>query len=187
MRQELSKLKPTHESAQLSFCGPAASKGGYASACKDFVPDDLGVRVPGRGFLVTGIGKATATELAKQGGTVHLVCRDDQAEGAKGEIIRESGNQNIFLHIVDLSDPKKIWKFIENFKKEHKLRVLINNAGCMVNTRELTEDRLEKNFATNSPESSRLIIDMILVRRASSAQVECANIKAAAKGTSSRG
>ncbi|XP_014445547.1 dehydrogenase/reductase SDR family member 12 [Tupaia chinensis] len=131
------------------------TKSGYESASKDFVPADLEVQVPGRAFLITGgnsgIGKVTATEIAKRGGTVHLVCRDPgRAEGAKGEIIRESGNQNIFLHIVDLSDPKRIWKFVENFKQEHKLNVLINNAGCMVNERELTEDGLEKNFATNT-------------------------------------
>ncbi|ELW61935.1 Dehydrogenase/reductase SDR family member 12, partial [Tupaia chinensis] len=160
------------------------SRSGYESASKDFVPADLEVQVPGRAFLITGgnsgIGKVTATEIAKRGGTVHLVCRDPgRAEGAKGEIIRESGNQwpvsvllpwkqplptesrspaferldvtgNIFLHIVDLSDPKRIWKFVENFKQEHKLNVLINNAGCMVNERELTEDGLEKNFATNT-------------------------------------
>ncbi|XP_058897629.1 dehydrogenase/reductase SDR family member 12 isoform X3 [Kogia breviceps] len=99
----------------------------------------------------SGIGKATAFEIAKRGGTVHLVCRDqNRAEGARGEIIRESGNQNIFLHIVDLSDPKTVWQFVENFKQEHTLNVLINNAGCMVNKRELTEDGLEKNFATNT-------------------------------------
>ncbi|XP_054230973.1 dehydrogenase/reductase SDR family member 12 isoform X22 [Homo sapiens] len=62
----------------------------------------------------------------------------------------KSPSENIFLHIVDLSDPKKIWKFVENFKQEHKLHVLINNAGCMVNKRELTEDGLEKNFAANT-------------------------------------
>ncbi|XP_007193768.1 dehydrogenase/reductase SDR family member 12 isoform X4 [Balaenoptera acutorostrata] len=131
------------------------TKSGYESASKDFIPDDLEVQVPGRAFMVTGgnsgIGKATAFEIAKRGGTVHLVCRDqNRAEGARGEIIRESGNQNIFLHIVDLSDPKTIWKFVENFKQEHTLNVLINNAGCMVNKRELTEDGLEKNFATNT-------------------------------------
>ncbi|XP_007471746.1 PREDICTED: dehydrogenase/reductase SDR family member 12 [Lipotes vexillifer] len=131
------------------------TKSGYESASKDFIPDDLEVQVPGRAFMVTGgnsgIGKATAFEIAKRGGTVHLVCRDqNRAEGARGEIIRESGNQNIFLHIVDLSDPKTVWKFVENFKQEHTLNVLINNAGCMVNERELTEDGLEKNFATNT-------------------------------------
>ncbi|XP_059852102.1 dehydrogenase/reductase SDR family member 12 isoform X1 [Delphinus delphis] len=131
------------------------TKSGYESASKDFIPDDLDVQVPGRAFMVTGgnsgIGKATAFEIARRGGTVHLVCRDEnRAEGARGEIIRESGNQNIFLHIVDLSDPKTVWKFVENFKQEHTLNVLINNAGCMVNERELTEDGLEKNFATNT-------------------------------------
>ncbi|XP_042110698.1 dehydrogenase/reductase SDR family member 12 isoform X4 [Ovis aries] len=131
------------------------TKSGYESASKDFVPDDLEVQVPGRAFMVTGgnsgIGKATAMEIAKRGGTVHLVCRDpSRAEGARAEIIEKSGNQNIFLHIVDLSVPKSIWKFVENFKQEHTLNVLINNAGCMVNKRELTEDGLEKNFATNT-------------------------------------
>ncbi|XP_006879580.1 PREDICTED: dehydrogenase/reductase SDR family member 12 [Elephantulus edwardii] len=131
------------------------TKSGYESASQDFIADDLEVQVPGRAFLITGgnsgIGKATALEIAKRGGTVHLVCRNqERAEGAKGEIFRESGNQNIFLHIVDLSDPKAIWKFVEKFKQEHKLNVLINNAGCMINKRELTEDGLEKNFATNT-------------------------------------
>ncbi|XP_042305757.1 dehydrogenase/reductase SDR family member 12 [Sceloporus undulatus] len=49
-----------------------------------------------------------------------------------------------------MSDPKGIWKFAEQFKNEHRLNVLINNAGCMINKRELTEDGLEKNFATNT-------------------------------------
>ncbi|XP_021572253.1 dehydrogenase/reductase SDR family member 12 [Carlito syrichta] len=128
-------------------------RSGYESASKDF--DDLEVQVPGRIFLVTrgnsSIGKVTTLEMAKRGGIIHLVCcNQKQAEGARGELIRESGNQNIFLQIVDLSDPKKIWKFVDNFKQEHKLNVLINNVGCMVNKRELTEDGLEKNFATNT-------------------------------------
>ncbi|XP_055982148.1 dehydrogenase/reductase SDR family member 12 [Sorex fumeus] len=131
------------------------TKSGYEAASQHFSPDDLDVQVSGRAFLVTGansgLGKTTAMEIAKRGGTVHLVCRDAaRSETAKSEILRESGNQNIFLHIVDLSDPKEIWKFVENFKQEHKLNVLINNAGCMVNKRELTEDGLEKNFATNT-------------------------------------
>ncbi|XP_054978238.1 dehydrogenase/reductase SDR family member 12 isoform X8 [Sorex araneus] len=130
-------------------------RSGYEAAAQHFSPEDLDVQVSGRAFLVTGansgLGKATALEIAKRGGTVHLVCRDAaRSEAAQTEILRESGNQNIFLHIVDLSDPKEIWKFVENFKQEHTLNVLINNAGCMVNKREITEDGLEKNFATNT-------------------------------------
>ncbi|KAK2119052.1 hypothetical protein P7K49_000438 [Saguinus oedipus] len=52
--------------------GSAVSRSGYESACKDFVPNDLEVQVPGRVFLVTGgnssIGKATALEIAKRDG-----------------------------------------------------------------------------------------------------------------------
>ncbi|NXR92090.1 DHR12 reductase, partial [Hypocryptadius cinnamomeus] len=129
------------------------TRGGYESASKHFNPADVEVDVAGRSFLVTGansgIGKATAKEIARRGGTVHLVCRNrERAEVAKEEIVTETGNQNIFLHIVDLSNPKEIWKFAEKFQNEHKLN--INNAGCMVNNRELTEDGLEKNFATNT-------------------------------------
>ncbi|XP_024900553.1 dehydrogenase/reductase SDR family member 12 [Pteropus alecto] len=154
--------------ANFSLGDKLTSRTGYESACEDFVPDDLEVQVAGRAFLVTGgksgIGKATAIEIAKRGGTVHLVCRDkDGVQGAKGEIIRESGNQNIFLLIVDLSDPKKIWKFVENFKRKHKLNVLINNAGCMVNKSKLTEDGLEKNFATNTLDMYILMTALIPV------------------------
>ncbi|XP_052506110.1 dehydrogenase/reductase SDR family member 12 isoform X2 [Budorcas taxicolor] len=127
------------------------TKSGYESASKDFVPDDLEVQVPGRAFMVTGgnsgIRKATAMEIAKRGGTVHLVCRDhSRAEGARAEIIEESGNQNIFLHIVDLSVPKSIWKFVENFKQEHTLNVLItvSSGGMLVqklNTDDLQSER----------------------------------------------
>nr|XP_009941130.1 PREDICTED: dehydrogenase/reductase SDR family member 12 [Opisthocomus hoazin] len=132
-----------------------AHKSGHESASRRFNPADVEVDVAGRSFLVTGansgIGKATAKEIARRGGTIHLVCRNkERAEVSKGEIVTETGNQNIFLHIVDISNPKEIWKFAEKFKNEHKLNVLINNAGCMVNNRELTEDGLEKNFATNT-------------------------------------
>ncbi|NXG08250.1 DHR12 reductase, partial [Sakesphorus luctuosus] len=131
------------------------TRGGYESASKYFNPADVEVDVTGRFFLVTGansgIGKATAKEIARRGGTVHLVCRNkERAEVAKEEIVTETGNQNVFLHIVDISNPKEVWKFAEKFRNNHKLNVLINNAGCMVNNRELTEDGLEKNFATNT-------------------------------------
>uniref|UniRef100_A0A8B9Q302 Dehydrogenase/reductase SDR family member 12 n=1 Tax=Apteryx owenii TaxID=8824 RepID=A0A8B9Q302_APTOW len=127
----------------------------YESASMRFSPADVEVDVAAKSLLVTGansgIGKAAAKEIAKRGGTVQMVCRNkERAEEAEGEIMTETGNQNIFLHILDISNPKEIWKFAEKFKNEHKLNVLINNAGCMVNQRELTEDGLEKNFAMNT-------------------------------------
>ncbi|KAI4888175.1 hypothetical protein NFI96_014758, partial [Prochilodus magdalenae] len=130
--------------------------GGYETSSKNFVAKDLDVSVVGRSFMITGansgIGKAAAMAIAKKGGTIHLVCRNkERAEAAREEIIRESGNTEIYVHLLDLSETRKVWEFAEAFKKEHtSLNVLINNAGCMINQRELTSDGLEKNFATNT-------------------------------------
>uniref|UniRef100_A0A667XRR5 Dehydrogenase/reductase SDR family member 12-like n=1 Tax=Myripristis murdjan TaxID=586833 RepID=A0A667XRR5_9TELE len=127
-----------------------------SAASQNFNAQDLSVSVVGRSFLITGansgIGKATAMAIAKKGGTVHMVCRNkDKAEEARADIVRESGNTEIHVHILDMSETRKVWEFAEAFKREHfSLNVLINNAGCMVNTREENSEGLEKNFATNT-------------------------------------
>ncbi|XP_043990471.1 dehydrogenase/reductase SDR family member 12-like isoform X2 [Gambusia affinis] len=90
--------------------------------------------------------------IAKKGGTVHMVCRNkDKAEEAKSEIVSESGNAEVYVHVVDISQTRKVWEFAEAFKKEQpSLNVLINNAGCMIHKRELNTEGLEMNFATNT-------------------------------------
>ncbi|KAJ8368399.1 hypothetical protein SKAU_G00084270 [Synaphobranchus kaupii] len=129
---------------------------GFENAAKRFVEKDLDVSVAGRSFMITGansgIGKAAAIAIAKRGGVVHMVCRNkDKAEEARGDIIKETANREIHVHILDLSEPRKVWEFAEAFKKKYKsLNVLINNAGCMVNQREVNSDGLEKNFSSNT-------------------------------------
>ncbi|KAM7400718.1 hypothetical protein PAMA_005085 [Pampus argenteus] len=128
---------------------------GYEVASKEFAPQDLDVSVVGRSFMVTGansgIGRATAMAIAKKGGRVHMVCRNkDKAEEARADIVNESGNTEVYIHIVDLSETRKVFEFAEAFKKQYpSLNVLINNAGCMVHKREVNNEGLEKNFATN--------------------------------------
>ncbi|KAM9710038.1 dehydrogenase/reductase SDR family member 12 [Menidia menidia] len=131
------------------------TKGGYEAAARHFSPADLEVDLSGRAFMVTGansgIGKAAAQELANRGGTVHMVCRNKgRAEAAKEEIVERSKNQNVHVHIVDMSSARQVWDFAQSFSQNNPLHVLVNNAGCMVNQRELTEEGLEKNFATNT-------------------------------------
>lgn len=128
---------------------------GYESAAKRFNPTDLEVNLSGRSFMITGansgIGKTTAQEIANRGGTVHMVCRNQgRADTAKDEIVEKSKNQDVHVHIVDMSNMRQVWEFAENFSQNNTLHVLINNAGCMINQRELTEEGLEKNFATNT-------------------------------------
>ncbi|XP_067670565.1 dehydrogenase/reductase SDR family member 12-like [Haliotis asinina] len=143
------------------------TKSGYASASKAFNAGDMEVDVTGRSFMITGansgIGKCAAIAIAKKGGTVHMVCRDSKrGEEARAEISEVTGNQNVHLHLLDMSQPREVIKFASDFEKNTgKLNVLINNAGCMVNTREVAEDGLEKNFATNSLGTYLLTVSLV--------------------------
>lgn len=134
------------------------TKGGYLSAAKNFAESDLDVECSSKNYLITGsnsgLGKHTALEIARRGGTVHLVCRNvSSAEQARTEIIEQTKNENIFVHTLDLSKPKEVYSFSMKFSSdnsENGLHAVVNNAGCMVNKRELTDDGLETNFATNT-------------------------------------
>ena len=132
------------------------TKNGYLAAEKSFDPKALEVDLSSRTFMITGansgIGKDTAVFLATKGATVHMICRSEtRGEEARKEIVESSGNDKVKLHILDMSLPRKVWEFVNSFLSSNEpLHVLINNAGCMVNTREVNEDGLEKNFATNT-------------------------------------
>ncbi|XP_069003573.1 DHRS-12_like_SDR_c-like domain-containing protein isoform X1 [Embiotoca jacksoni] len=127
----------------------------YLSAAKQFVEKDLEVSMAGRSFMITGansgIGKATAMAVAKKGATIHMVCRSkDKAEEARADIVKETGNKEVYVHILDLSETKKVWEFAESFKRKYKaLNVLINNAGSIMSQRDVNAEGLEKSFATN--------------------------------------
>ncbi|XP_027900966.1 DHRS-12_like_SDR_c-like domain-containing protein isoform X2 [Xiphophorus couchianus] len=131
------------------------TKNGHLSASKRFVEKDLEVSMAGRSFMITGansgIGKATAMAIAKRGGTIHMVCRNkDKAEEARADIVKETGNKEIYVHILDLSETKKVWEFAEGFKRKFKaLNVLINNAGSIMSQRDVNAEGLEKSFAVN--------------------------------------
>ncbi|XP_056291804.1 dehydrogenase/reductase SDR family member 12 [Pseudoliparis swirei] len=129
------------------------TRSGYEAASQRFVTSDLEVDLSGRSFMITGansgLGKRTALEVATRGGTVHLLCRNQsRAEAARQEIMELSKNQNV--HVVDLSNARGVWEFAQSFSESSSLHVLALSRGCMVDQRELTEDGLEKNFATNT-------------------------------------
>ena len=57
----------------------------------------------------------TALEVAKRGGEVHLVCRNPaSAEEAKNELVEATSNNNIFVHILDMSNIKAIHQVVIN-------------------------------------------------------------------------
>ncbi|XP_062328660.1 DHRS-12_like_SDR_c-like domain-containing protein isoform X2 [Osmerus eperlanus] len=131
------------------------TRSAFLTAAKRFVEKDIDVALAGRSFMITGansgIGRATAMAIAKRGGTLHMVCRNkDKAEEARADIVKETGNKEVYVHILDLSETRKVWEFAEAFKKKYKaLNVLINNAGCIMTQREVNAEGLEKSFASN--------------------------------------
>ncbi|MGB2991225.1 MAG: SDR family oxidoreductase [Paenisporosarcina sp.] len=99
----------------------------------------------------SGIGKATALELAKMGATVVILCRSkEKGRDAVKEIIEQSENQDIHLLIADLSNQRMVRQAADKFKEKfNKLDVLINNAAVFLPKRSETEDGIETTFATN--------------------------------------
>ncbi len=99
----------------------------------------------------SGIGKETARALAKMGAKVVMVVRNQQAgEEVRQEIIKETRNEAIELMIADLFSMDEVRRLASDFKKTHtRLDVLINNAGGIFPTREVTVDGFERTFALN--------------------------------------
>src|SRR2546427_2284685 len=99
----------------------------------------------------SGIGKATALELAQMGATVVMVCRDRaRGEEAKSEITTKSRNNAVDLLLADLSSQQSIRQLVGNFQHHYTdLHVLINNAGATFPGRRETVDGLETTLAVN--------------------------------------
>lgn len=132
------------------------TKSGYESAAARFVEQDLDVDCSDRHYMITGansgIGLQTASDIAKKGGIIHMVCRNQEAATkARSEIITTTGNDKIHLHIVDLAKPREVVSWAQRFAAQHeRLHALIHNAGCMVHERRVDEDGVETNFAVNT-------------------------------------
>jgi len=99
----------------------------------------------------SGIGKATASELASKGYQVVFVARNrDKAEAVKKEIMVSSNYKNVDYIIADLTSKKEVRELVETFKKRYqKLDVLINNAGVCLPEKRITIDDLEESFQIN--------------------------------------
>lgn len=99
----------------------------------------------------SGIGKATALELANMGATVVILCRSkERGEEAVKDIIAQSGNEKVHLLVANLSSQRMVQKAADEFRKKFdKLDVLINNAAVFLPERSETEDGIETTFAVN--------------------------------------
>jgi NAD(P)-dependent dehydrogenase (short-subunit alcohol dehydrogenase family) len=99
----------------------------------------------------SGLGRATAGELARRGATVVMVARvREKGEQAQSEIKKITGNQSVDLLCADFNSLESVRKLAEDYMKNYdKLHVLINNAGLVSLQRKLTQDGNETTFQVN--------------------------------------
>jgi NAD(P)-dependent dehydrogenase (short-subunit alcohol dehydrogenase family) len=108
----------------------------------------------GRTFLITGgntgIGRATAVVLARDGGRVYIGCRSARAgEAAVTRIRAESGSGDVWLLPLDLASLASVRDCAAAFlARDEPLHVLLNNAG-VGGQRGLTADGFELHFGVN--------------------------------------
>ena len=68
-----------------------------------------------------GIGKITALECARRHAHVYMVCRDEKrGKEVQEEIIQETKNSNVELHLCDMSQPQDVVAFAKKFLQAQK-------------------------------------------------------------------
>src|SRR6202790_3249249 len=99
----------------------------------------------------SGIGEVAAQRLADMGARIVLVARDKtRAEAALMRLRNDEKNLSHSIHYGDLSRISEMKRLaVEIAAAEPRIDVLINNAGAMFAARQMTEDNLERTFATN--------------------------------------
>jgi NAD(P)-dependent dehydrogenase (short-subunit alcohol dehydrogenase family) len=99
----------------------------------------------------SGIGEVAAMALARMGARVVLVARDQARGDATLSRLRDSGpgvaHSAHFADLLRLAETKRVAAQIA--ANEPRIDVLINNAGALFATRQVTEDGLECTFALN--------------------------------------
>jgi NAD(P)-dependent dehydrogenase (short-subunit alcohol dehydrogenase family) len=109
--------------------------------------DDKHVLITGG---TSGIGRATATELARKGAKVTITSRTlATAKAVSAELTAETQTE-VEAAQLDLSSLDAVRSFAASYAASHnRLDVLINNAGTMAGKRQTTVDGFEWTFATN--------------------------------------
>jgi NAD(P)-dependent dehydrogenase (short-subunit alcohol dehydrogenase family) len=116
--------------------------------------DDLGP-MNGKVILITGatfgIGKEAALALAKLGGTIVIVGRDQVRTAGTVEWLKaESGNHKIDSLLADLSLLSEATRVATEFKSKYqRLDVLLNNVGAIFTHRTQTAEGFEQTYALN--------------------------------------
>lgn len=124
----------------------------------------------GKTVLITGassgVGLATAIQLAECGADVVMVCRDRvRGEFMRNEVAKYAVGRSPILFLADLSSQAEIHRLANEVRgRLSRIDVLINNAGAIFGSRELTPEGVEKTLAINHVAPSlltKLLLDLL--------------------------
>jgi NAD(P)-dependent dehydrogenase (short-subunit alcohol dehydrogenase family) len=130
--------------------------------------------IKGKTVLITGatsgIGLAAAQELSEDGARIVLATSNlEKGKITAKKIFEFSGNKKIEIMECNLASFQSIKLFTDKFKAfNHRLDVLINNAGIWEPNFVKTRDGFESNFAVNylAPFLLTLLLEDLIVKSA---------------------
>jgi NAD(P)-dependent dehydrogenase (short-subunit alcohol dehydrogenase family) len=97
-----------------------------------------------------GIGKAAALALASAGARVVVVGRSLDKAQAVADAIRAGGAGSAEIALADLSLVEQVQRLAAELRDRFsRIDVLVNNAGALFNSREVTAEGFERTFALN--------------------------------------
>ena len=97
----------------------------------------------------SGIGKAAAAALARQGAQVVLVGRDRGRAEAAAAAMGAASTVPPKVEIADLTSMEQVRALAGRLASLERIDVLINNAGLVLGERRVTQDGFEHVFAVN--------------------------------------
>lgn len=113
--------------------------------------------VAGKRVLMTGatrgIGLAAATELGRRGAHMTITARDPERASAAVAAIEDAapaGAPKVDVLSADLSSLRSVKQLAEQaLQRYERIDLLVNNAGAVFGSRELTAEGLERTWALN--------------------------------------
>jgi NAD(P)-dependent dehydrogenase (short-subunit alcohol dehydrogenase family) len=114
------------------------------------IPDQAGRTVVVTGTSIGGLGHHTALELARRGGRVVLAGRNPAKLAQTRDAIRRDVSAAQLERLeVDLADLASVRRAAATAAAFGPIDVLVNNAGVMGTSRQVTSDDLDLQLATN--------------------------------------
>ena len=136
----------------------------------------------------SGIGKETAVALAKAGARTVITARDRaKGEAAVEDIRARSDNGQVELVVFDLSRLASVREgAAELLERCPRIDLLVNNAGLVLSTRQVSADGFEMTFAVNHL-GPFLLTELLLDRIKASAPARIVNVSSTAHKQARKG